>query len=168
MQVIPINPERGTFRINGARMVYHNFTGQDPTYVRVTPNFTLLIDDPEGEKMLLDAGYSIYGIGRIRDDGSESWHTLKVKFKCTEKYQPEFKMCANGKVTPIHPDHIADLERLRIETVDAYIHAFDYTNPKTKETTRSAYLDACKVYLRPGFFEEDSEDSGAVYDECPF
>lgn len=170
MQVNVINPQRGQVQINGAQLVYPRFSGQDPRFGQVQPNFTIVIDDEEAEAALIAAGYSIQGIDKIRPDGSPSWHTLKIKFKYSEKSHPDIYMESNGNVREVHPDHVGDLDRLRISMIDLDIHAFDSTDVMG-QTHRSAYLDGAKVYIQTNRFAEPTgmSDSGASHDEqLPF
>ena len=152
---------RGILQIDGARIVYRNFSGAPSKFNREGDrNFALVITDEEIKDALLNEGWNIK-IRPPRDVDDEPFMYLPVKVKFNDR-GPNVYLKSGDNTVVLDEESVGILDDIDILNVDLDIRPFDWdVNGKTG---RTAYLQSIHVTqevdrfaARIGNREEDGE-----------
>ena len=156
-------------KINDARIIYRDFSGQNTNFSNGDPSFSIVIDDEHIAQALESAGYNIKrpDPSKIRDDGTTLPIHMKIKIKFNN-YGPDIYLVTNGVITKVPQERIADLDHLRLVGADMDIRGWDYDYAGRKG--RAAYLNSLKVYQQVDRFAEEynAQQHSVDDDSCPF
>lgn len=154
---------RGILQIDGARIVFRNFSGAASKYNRAGDrNFALVIEDPNIADKLIEEGWNVK-IKPPREEGDIPFMYLQVKVKFNDR-GPNCYLMTGKKMLKLDEDMISMLDDIDIAGVDLDIRPYDWTMDDGK-SGRSAYLQSIKVTQRVDRFTAVAEDED---DQMPF
>lgn len=138
--------------IQGAKLVYRNFSGTARTYNAAgLRNFHVVLE-PEQAKMLERDGWNIKW-PKPRDDGEDRNPTMKVHVRF-DNYPPYIVQLTHRGRTELDEDTVGLLDKAEIENVDLKITGSYYENPERK---------GFKSYLSQMFVTLSEDDLLAKY-----
>lgn len=135
--------------IEGARLVFRNFSGAEGKYNRAGDrNFTVFLDTDDAEQMAKD-GWNVKHL-QPRDDQDEPQAILSVAVSYKGR-PPKIMMVTSKGKTPVGEDMVDILDWAEIKTADLIINPYEWeVNGKTGI---KAYLKSLYIVL-----EEDELD----------
>lgn len=135
--------------IEGARLVFRNFSGAEGKYNRAGDrNFTVFLDADDAEQMAKD-GWNVKYL-QPRDDQEEAQAILSVAVSYKGR-PPKIMMVTSKGKTPVGEDMVDILDWAEIKTADLIINPYEWeVNGKTGI---KAYLKSLYIVL-----EEDELD----------
>lgn len=168
--------KRGIVQIDGANIIYRNFSGRVSMYNREGDrNFCVVIPDQETADMLIDEGFNVK-IKEPREEGESPFMYLKVNVKFHPKasdlarLNPKAVLITGKKQNSLDEDSICCLDSVDILNVDLDISGSNWN--VQGRSGRSAYLSQIYVTqeidrLAARYAEDEfpGEDDG---DEVPF
>lgn len=132
----------GTITIEGAKLIFKNFSGKKTDYNdEGKKNFGLLLDPELAEEMEADGWPVKYRPPREDDPDqfAQPWISVKVKFG---PYPPVVQLIkSNGKIK-LTEDNIGQLDWSIIENADLVITPYNYPAMRGKPAGVTAYLKA--------------------------
>lgn len=142
---------RGILQIDGARIIYRNFSGEGSKYNREGDrNFSVLIDDQEIADALIEEGWNVR-IRQPRDEGDTPLMHLPVKIKFNDR-GPNVYLKSGGNQIRLSEDDIGLIDDIDILDVELDIRPYDWeVNGKTG---RTAYLHSMRVTQEVDRFAE--------------
>lgn len=164
---------RGIVQIDGARIIYRNFSGRGTQYNREGDrNFCLVIDDPDIAQALIDEGFNVK-IREPREEGESPFMYMKVNVKYhpkgsdLERLNPVAVLVSGRNRTPLDDESVCCLDNIDIANVDLDISGSNWN--VNGRSGRSAYLS--KIYVTQEldrfasrYYNEENEAS----DEIPY
>lgn len=133
---------RGILQIDGARIVYRNFSGVATQYNREGDrNFSWVIPDQETADMLIQEGWNVK-IRPPRDEDEAPFMHLHVKIKFNDRGPNVYLQSGTNRIK-LDEGSISCLDNIDISNVDMDIRPYDWEiNGKTG---RTAYLHSMCV-----------------------
>jgi len=130
-------------QIEGARIVYRNFSGVAGKYNREGDrNFAVVIPDQDIADDLLKEGWNVK-IRPPREEGEDPFIYLPVKLKFNDRGPGVYVNTYDGNLERLNEETINSLDNIDIIDVDLDIRAYDWdVNGKTG---RTAYLQGMEV-----------------------
>ena len=164
---------RGIVQIDGARIIYRNFSGRGTQYNREGDrNFCLVIDDPDIAQTLIDEGFNVK-IREPREEGESPFMYMKVNVKYhpkgsdLERLNPVAVLVSGRNRTSLDDESVCCLDNIDIANVDLDISGSNWN--VNGRSGRSAYLS--KIYVTQEldrfasrYYNEENETS----DEIPY
>lgn len=140
---------RGMVLVDGARIIYRNFSGRGTDYNRDGDrNFCLVIEDQETANRLIEEGYNVK-IKEPKDPDDQPFMYLKINVKFhpedseLARLNPEAVLLVGKKRINLDAETIGDLDHLEIENIDMDVSGSRWhVNGKSG---KSAYLS--KIYV---------------------
>lgn len=140
---------RGIVQIDGARLIYRNFTGRGTDYNREGDrNFCLVIDDQEVADRLIEEGFNVK-IRQPREEGEAPFMYMKVNVKYhkkgsdLERLNPVAVLISGRNRNNLDEESISLLDNIEIANVDLDLSGSNWT--VQGRSGRSAYLS--KIYV---------------------
>lgn len=145
---------RGILQIDGARIVYRNFSGEPTQYNREGDrNFSWVIPDQETADMLIQEGWNVK-IRPPRDEDEQPFIHLPIKVKFNDR-GPNVYLQSGANRIKLDEESISCLDNVDISNVDMDIRPYDWEiNGKTG---RTAYLHSMCVTQEVDRFAERYE-----------
>lgn len=141
--------QRGIIQIDGARLIYRNFSGRGTQYNREGDrNFCIVIEDQETADMLLDAGYNVK-IKQPREEGEAPFMYMKVNVKFhpkgsdLERLNPTVCLITGRNRNMLDEESICCLDSINIANVDLDLSGSNWN--VQGRSGKSAYLS--KIYV---------------------
>ena len=141
--------QRGIIQIDGARLIYRNFSGRGTQYNREGDrNFCIVIEDQETADMLLDAGYNVK-IRQPREEGDTPFMYMKVNVKFhpkgsdLERLNPTACLITGRNRNMLDEESICCLDSIDIANVDLDLSGSNWN--VQGRSGKSAYLS--KIYV---------------------
>ena len=143
---------RGILQIDGARIVYRNFSGIGSKFNREGDrNFSVVIPDQEMANELIEEGWNVK-IRAPREEDEEPFIHLPVKIKFNDRGPNVYLQSGNSRVK-LDEESISCLDNVDIINVDLDIRPYDWeVNGKTG---RTAYLHSMCVTQEVDRFAAD-------------
>lgn len=143
---------RGILQIDGARIVYRNFSGVGSKFNREGDrNFSIVIPDQEMANALIEEGWNVK-IRAPREENEEPFIHLPVKIKFNDRGPNVYLQSGNSRVK-LDEESISCLDNVDIINVDLDIRPYDWeVNGKTG---RTAYLHSMCVTQEVDRFSVD-------------
>lgn len=165
--------QRGIIQIDGARIIYRNFSGRGTIYNREGDrNFCVVIETQEQADMLMDAGFNVK-IKEAREEGGIPFMYMKVNVKYHpkghefERLNPEAVLITGRRQNKLDEESICVLDGIDILNVDMDLSGSNWS--AQGRTGRSAYLS--KIYITQEldrFATRYAEEESPEEDEVPF
>lgn len=141
--------QRGIIQIDGARLIYRNFSGRGTQYNREGDrNFCIVIEDQETADMLLNAGYNVK-IRQPREEGDTPFMYMKVNVKFhpkgsdLERLNPTACLITGRNRNMLDEESICCLDSIDIANVDLDLSGSNWN--VQGRSGKSAYLS--KIYV---------------------
>lgn len=141
--------QRGIIQIDGARIIYRNFSGRGTQYNREGDrNFCVVIEDQETADMLIEDGFNVK-IRQPREEGETPFMYLKVNVKFHPKtsdlarLNPTAVLVTGRNRNTLDEESICCLDSIDIANVDLDLSGSNWT--VQGRSGRSAYLS--KIYV---------------------
>lgn len=141
--------QRGIIQIDGARLIFRNFSGRGTQYNREGDrNFCIVIEDQETANMLLDAGYNVK-IRQPREEGDAPFMYMKVNVKFhpkgsdLERLNPTACLITGRNRNMLDEESICCLDSIDIANVDLDLSGSNWN--VQGRSGKSAYLS--KIYV---------------------
>lgn len=133
---------RGLLQIDGARIIYRNFSGVGSKFNREGDrNFAVIIPTEEMANELIEDGWNVK-IKPPREDQDEPFMFLPVKMKFNDR-GPAVYIVTGDKMNRLDEESVGSLDDVDIVSVDLDVRPYDWeVNGKTG---RTAYLHSIKV-----------------------
>ena len=140
---------RGIVQIDGARIIFRNFSGRGTQYNREGDrNFCVVIDDEEIANRLIEEGFNVK-IRQPREEGEEPFMYMKVNVKYHpkgseyERLNPVACLITGRNRNMLDEESICCLDNIDIENVDLDLSGSNWN--VQGRSGRSAYLS--KIYV---------------------
>lgn len=140
---------RGIVQIDGARIIFRNFSGRGTQYNREGDrNFCVVIDDEEIANRLIEEGFNVK-IRQPREEGEEPFMYMKVNVKYHpkgsefERLNPVACLISGRNRNMLDEESICCLDGIDIENVDLDLSGSNWN--VQGRSGRSAYLS--KIYV---------------------
>lgn len=140
---------RGIIQIDGARLIYRNFSGRGTDYNREGDrNFCLVIDDQDVADRLIEEGFNVK-IKQPREEGESPFMYMKVNVKYhkpgsdLERLNPVAVLISGRNRNPLDEETISLLDNIDIANVDLDLSGSNWS--VQGRSGRSAYLS--KIYV---------------------
>lgn len=140
---------RGIVQIDGARIIFRNFSGRGTQYNREGDrNFCVVIDDEEIANRLIEEGFNVK-IRQPREEGDEPFMYMKVNVKYHpkgsefERLNPVACLISGRNRNMLDEESICCLDGIDIENVDLDLSGSNWN--VQGRSGRSAYLS--KIYV---------------------
>lgn len=140
---------RGIVQIDGARIIFRNFSGRGTQYNREGDrNFCVVIDDEEIANRLIEEGFNVK-IRQPREEGEEPFMYMKVNVKYHpkgseyERLNPVACLITGRNRNMLDEESICCLDSIDIENVDLDLSGSNWN--VQGRSGRSAYLS--KIYV---------------------
>lgn len=138
--------------IEGARIIFRNFSGKGDQYNREGDrNFNVIIDDPKMAERLANEGWNIK-IRPPREDGDEPLYRLPVKVNFNSDYPPKIWLVTRKVNTLMDEETVGNLDFAEIRNVDLIISPYFWEVNDKKGV--KAYLKTMYVTLEEDVFAE--------------
>ena len=140
---------RGIVQIDGARIIFRNFSGRGTQYNREGDrNFCVVIDDEDIANRLIEEGFNVK-IRQPREEGEEPFMYMKVNVKYHpkgsefERLNPLACLISGRNRNMLDEESICCLDGIDIENVDLDLSGSNWN--VQGRSGRSAYLS--KIYV---------------------
>lgn len=140
---------RGIVQIDGARIIFRNFSGRGTQYNREGDrNFCVVIDDEDIANRLIEEGFNVK-IRQPREEGDEPFMYMKVNVKYHpkgsefERLNPVACLISGRNRNMLDEESICCLDGIDIENVDLDLSGSNWN--VQGRSGRSAYLS--KIYV---------------------
>lgn len=140
---------RGIVQIDGARIIFRNFSGRGTQYNREGDrNFCVVIDDEEIANRLIEEGFNVK-IRQPREEGEEPFMYMKVNVKYHpqgseyERLNPVACLITGRNRNMLDKESICCLDDIDIENVDLDLSGSNWN--VQGRSGKSAYLS--KIYV---------------------
>lgn len=140
---------RGIVQIDGARIIFRNFSGRGTQYNREGDrNFCVVIDDEEIANRLIEEGFNVK-IRQPREEGEEPFMYMKVNVKYHpkgseyERLNPVACLITGRNRNMLDEESICCLDGIDIENVDLDLSGSNWN--VQGRSGKSAYLS--KIYV---------------------
>lgn len=140
---------RGIVQIDGARIIFRNFSGRGTQYNREGDrNFCVVIDDEDIANRLIEEGFNVK-IRQPREEGEEPFMYMKVNVKYHpkgsefERLNPVACLISGRNRNMLDEESICCLDSIDIENVDLDLSGSNWN--VQGRSGRSAYLS--KIYV---------------------
>ena len=140
---------RGIIQIDGARIIFRNFSGRGTQYNREGDrNFCVVIDDEEIANRLIEEGFNVK-IRQPREEGDEPFMYMKVNVKYHpkgseyERLNPVACLISGRNRNMLDEESICCLDGIDIENVDLDLSGSNWN--VQGRSGKSAYLS--KIYV---------------------
>ena len=122
--------EAKTFMVEGAQLLFRNFSGAESQYNRAGDrNFTVVLDPEAAEQMLAD-GWNVKYLA-AREEGDEETPVIQVAVGYKAR-PPQVTMIAGKRRTLLDEDMIEILDHVEIDNCDLVARAYNWeVNGKT-------------------------------------
>lgn len=149
----------GNIKIEGAKLIFKNFSGIEKEYNREGDrNFGLLLDEELAEQ-LKDDGWNVKSFSP-KDDPEEVIYYLPVKVKFG-KIPPVAVLVSSRGKTRLDEETIGQLDWAIAETVDVIVRPYNYPEFAGRPSGISAYLKSI-------FFTIREDDLDLKYADLPY
>lgn len=140
--------------IEGARILFRNFRGEEKTYnARGRRNFCVILEPSLADQLISD-GWNVKTL-KPREDGDEPQPYMQVKVMYGAR-PPKIVMISSAGKTDITEDTVDMLDWAEIENVDLVIRPYEYeVNGKSGI---SAYLKSMFVTIAEDYLEQKYSD----------
>lgn len=165
--------KRGIVQVDGAHIIYRNFSGRGSIYNREGDrNFCLVIPDQETADRFIEEGFNVK-IKQPREEGGDPFMYLKVNVKFHPKnsdlarLNPEVVLITGKKQNKLDAESVCCLDGIDILNVDLDLSGSNWE--VQGRSGRSAYLS--KIYVtqeEDRFASRYAEDEFPEEDEAPF
>lgn len=133
---------RGIVQIDGARIIYRNFSGIGSKFNREGDrNFAVTIPEQEIANALIEEGWNVK-IKPPREEGDTPFMFLPVKVKFNDR-GPNAYLVTGKRMNKLDEESISCLDDVDIQSVDLDIRPYDWV--VNGKTGRTAYLQSIKV-----------------------
>ena len=140
--------------IEGARILFRNFRGEEKTYnAKGRRNFCVILD-PDLASKLSDDGWNVKTL-KPREEGDEPQPYLQVKVVYGAR-PPKIVLVSSAGKTDISEDTVDMLDWAEIENVDLVIRPYEYD--VNGRTGISAYLKSMFVTIAEDYLEQNYSD----------
>ena len=140
--------------IEGARILFRNFRGEERTYnAKGRRNFCVIID-PELADQLMTDGWNVKTL-KPREEGDEPQPYLQVKVQYGAR-PPKITLISSSGRTEITEDTVDMLDWAEIENVDLVIRPYEYD--VNGRAGISAYLKSMFVTIAEDYLEQKYSD----------
>ena len=140
--------------IEGARILFRNFRGEERTYnAKGRRNFCVIID-PELADQLMTDGWNVKTL-KPREEGDEPQPYLQVKVQYGAR-PPKITLISSSGRTEITEDTVDLLDWAEIENVDLVIRPYEYD--VNGRAGISAYLKSMFVTIAEDYLEQKYSD----------
>lgn len=140
--------------IEGARILFRNFRGEEKTYnAKGRRNFCVILD-PELASQLSEDGWNVKTL-KPREEGDEPQPYLQVKVVYGAR-PPKIVLLSSAGKTDISEDTVDMLDWAEIENVDLVIRPYEYD--VNGRTGISAYLKSMFVTIAEDYLEQKYSD----------
>lgn len=164
--------QRGIVQIDGARIIYRNFSGRGTQYNREGDrNFCLVIDDQDIADRLIEEGFNVK-IRPPREEGEQSFMYLKVNVKYHPKtsdlarLNPKAVLVTGRNRNALDEESICCLDGIDILNVDLDISGSNWE--VNGRSGRSAYLSQIYVTQEVDRFAARYAEEEFPGEEVPF
>ena len=155
--------------IEGARIIFRNFSGKGDQYNREGDrNFNVIIDDAEMAERLAAEGWNIK-IRPPREDGDDTLYRLPVKVNFNSDFPPKIWLVTKKANTLMDEETVGDLDFAEIRNVDLIISPYFWEVNGKKGV--KAYLKTMYVTLEEDVFAEKyarNDIPNDIEDAVPF
>lgn len=144
-------------QIEGAHILFKNFSGKESTYNRAgNRNFSVRIDDPELAQKLADDGWNVR-VMQPRDDEEGVRHRIEVTVRF-DNIPPKIRMISGGRMVQLDEESVGCLDTAEITNVDLVIHPARWE--VAGRSGVKAYLRTMYVTIREDAFASKYADYG--------
>jgi len=151
---------REILQIDGARIIFRNFSGAATQYNREGErNFSLVIEDENVANALIEEGWNVK-IKAPREEGDIPFMHLPIKVKFNER-GPKIYLKSGGRTNMLDEETVGLLDNVDILDVEMDVRPYDWTMSDGK-SGRTAYLQAIWVTQEVDRFAERYAE-----EECP-
>lgn len=145
----------GEVAIENARIIFKNFSGRADDFNNAGDrNFGVIIDHDTAER-LVSEGWNVKYL-RPREEGDDPTPYIKVKFKYTERSNPNiYKIEGNtGVKTRLDETTVGGLDYDEFDNVDIVIRPYEWERTVKGQTTSgvTAYVKAMYVTVVSDYF----------------
>lgn len=135
---------RGILQIDGAKLIFRNFSGRPTQYNREGDrNFSILIDDEDLANRLIDDGWNVK-VREPRDEGDLPLMHLPVKVKFNER-GPKVRLQSGANRVQLDEETVGILDSAYLIECDLDIRPYDWViqeGTKNEKRGRTAYLQS--------------------------
>ena len=165
MDSYPGKNDKALLKIDDARIIYRDFSGDRTKFSNGKRSFSVLIDDPHIADLLEESGYTVKRPVNDANDGQSLPMHMKVNVKYNA-YGPGIYLVTNGIMTKVPEERVEDLDRIRIISADMDVRAYD--GEHAGKPFRSAWLNSMRVRQQADRFLEEYMAQQNADVEIPF
>jgi hypothetical protein len=151
--------EAKTFLVEGATLIFRNFSGKEGPFNRDGDrNFAVILPPDDAEKMAKDGWNVRYLEAREEGDEDTPYITCAVSFK---NYPPRVVMLTSRARTNLNEDNIEVLDWANIETADVICRGYEWSvgdKSGTKAYVKSLFVTIEEDYLERKYAVNEVEE----------
>lgn len=150
------NKVEGTIAVEGARLVFKNFSGAEGMYnAKGKRNFCVLFDQETADNLASEGWNVKYLKPREEDDEPQAYMEVNVGFGA---YPPTLILITGQGKTPLTEEAVSLLDWADLEHVDLILRPYNWDiNGKT----------GVKAYIKAGYFTLREDEFASKYYDVP-